>query len=127
MASKTSKSTILQLLPNSVSIKIDGEDVRVATDRHENAIMNMILASQLRSKLQTQMKSYTEDEVKLTPREMRDLAAAARDIASFSAEVYGSTEGIGTEKQEKTVEKDDSMDFSALTVQPIKEDEGTSP
>lgn len=95
MPKKPNKSTAIErLTPNAVTITVKGEELRVATDASENSIMNMIMASQMRSMIQKAMEDYRNDEVKLTPKEIRDLAGAAKDIATFSAEVYAAAEPI---------------------------------
>ncbi len=99
--------SIAKLTPNSVDVQVDGAELRVAANRHENSVMNMILASQLRHLIQSQIKTYKEDEIKLTPKELADLAKAARDIATFSAEVYTPTSS-GSEVTINGEEKEDS-------------------
>ncbi len=109
------KSTSLKTLaPNSFDIGIDGKTVRVAANKYENAIMNMVLASQMRSKIQEMMAKYDAGEMTLTPKELRDLVASAKDIATFSGEVYATAEPI--EAEEKPAEKADvtDIDFSEM-------------
>jgi hypothetical protein len=74
--------------------------------------MNMIMASQMRAMIQKAMEDYRNDEVKLTPREIRDLAGAAKDIATFSAEVYGAAEPIRPTPPKPTESPTDVTDIN---------------
>ena len=110
---------IKSLTPCSLDISVDGQIIRVATERHENAIMNMIMACQMRALLQKQVKNYYDEELKMTPKELSDLTAAARNIASFSGEVYGAADPINksTKPSEQKV-AEEGVDFTKLTQKP---------
>jgi hypothetical protein len=112
-ADKKSKASLQRMTPNSIDVPVDGSIVRVACDKKENAILNMIMASQIRHLLQEQIKKYKDADQTLTPKELNDLTAAARNIATFSGEVYGGQESIEP-PGEKKVEKDDEEDFGVL-------------
>lgn len=107
---KPKKSAIERLTPNAITVRVNGEDVRVATSREEDQVMNMFLAARIRNVLNKTMDDYKNDDVKLTPREIKDLASAARDIATFSAEVYAAAEPI--KDSPKPTEAPDVTDIS---------------
>jgi hypothetical protein len=83
---------IRKLVPNAIVVPVDGRDVIVPTDRAENARMNMMVASVMRSLLMENIKNYKEKEVTLTPKELADLAKALKDINSASLEIYAAAE-----------------------------------
>jgi hypothetical protein len=83
---------IRKLVPNAIVVPVDGRDVIVPTDRGENARMNMMVASVMRSLLMENIKNYKEKEVTLTPKELADLAKALKDINSASLEIYAAAE-----------------------------------
>lgn len=99
---KKSKTELARLMPNSELVTIDGKEIRVAMDKTENTVHNMVLAAQMRSLLQEQIKKYQEDDIKFTPKEIKELTEAAKNIAQFSGEIYqgsdplkdGSGEGL---------------------------------
>ena len=84
------KLAMTKMVPGAIVVKIDNDEIRVATNSEENSILNAILASQGRSLIQQQIKMWKEKEATMSPKELRDLAGAMRDIAEFSAEVYKS-------------------------------------
>jgi hypothetical protein len=116
---KSKSSALAQLTPNAFIVPINGTDVTVAANKEENTILNMLLASRMRAVIQKTMEDYKDDEVKFTPKELRDLAAAARDVAAFSAEVYASAEPLG--KTEKPAEQENDLSFEVLT-KPVEEE-----
>jgi hypothetical protein len=83
---------IRKLVPNAIVVPVDGRDVIVPTDRGENARMNMMVASVMRSLLMENIKNYKDKEVTLTPKELADLAKALKDINSASLEIYAAAE-----------------------------------
>lgn len=83
---------IRKLVPNAIVVPLDGRDVIVPTDKAENARMNMLAASVMRSLLLENIKQYKEREVTLTPKELSDLARAMKDINAASLEIYGAAE-----------------------------------
>jgi hypothetical protein len=110
----TKRLAIGTLTPNSFVVSIAGEQVKVASDKFENAIMNMFLASRLRHVLEEHLDQYKRDEKFMSPKELRDLAGAARDIAAFSAEVYAANEPLAP-AQEKPVEQSTDVNFDILS------------
>lgn len=107
-----------RLTPNAITINIDGEDVRMATSKEENDTMNMLMASQMRHLINSMMAKYKQKEAVLTPKELSDLAKAARDVASFSQEVYSGGTDVSEKSKHDVGAKepaDSHLDFSKLT------------
>jgi hypothetical protein len=86
---KKKRGTLTRLIPHSV-VTIDGHDVMVPNGPAENATANKLLASQMRHFLQEQIKKYMDSDVQASPKDLKDLAEAASNIAKFSALVYES-------------------------------------
>lgn len=109
---KPKDSALARLVPNSISVTMDGTEVRVATDKGENAILNMVMAGQMRAMLQEQMKRYKEEDRLMTPKELKELSEAAANISKFSGEIYNSSSPIepAVDDGEKKAEKADSID-----------------
>ncbi len=115
---KPSTMELKKLTPNAVDTVIDGQNIRVATNKSENAIMNMIVAAQMRNLMQETIKKYKDDDVKLMPKELADLAKAARDIAQFSAEIYIGVEDIAPQEPKRvdpSAPDNEAPDFSVMT------------
>lgn len=121
---QTKEQVINDLMPNSIVVKMDGREVRVAMDKAENHILNMLLVAQLRSIIQNSIKSYEEKEVIPSPRELRDLAGAVRDANEASNAIYEKIELPHAKQPEKHVEQViDASDFSKLgDVPKVEED-----
>lgn len=127
MAGKKPSQTaisIQKLLPHSIEMKIDGRDVRVATDKYENAVLNMIMAAQGRTLIQEALKKWKDMDETPSPKELRDIAGAMRDLAAFSAEIYNTTEPIADKETSPTKPADtaEDLDFSKITSKPIEVD-----
>lgn len=120
---KTKEELLNDLMPSSIVVKTDdGGELRVAMNKDENNIMSMILAAQLRAMIQRTIKTYEEKEAIPSPRELRDLAAAVKEINESSGAIYDRMEPLPTEKQALPPAQDDDADFSKLTVMdPVKE------
>lgn len=93
MAEKKRKppASIQTLTPNSFRInadEIDSKILIVPKDRFENAFLSALTAARLRMKLLESIKKWEDEGNTPTPKELADLAKAARDIATFAAEVY---------------------------------------
>lgn len=115
MAEKKKCTALARLTPNTVSVVMDGKEVRVPLNKDENAILNMIMASQGRSLIQRAMKKWEDDEQTPTPKELRDIAGAMRDIAGFSAEVYASTPAVEPPSEKLVDKPDGALDFSKMS------------
>lgn len=123
MAKKEPKNALARLVPNSLFIKTDdGESIVVATSATENAILNMVMASQLRARLQEALKKWKEMDSVPTPKEMKDMAEAAAIIAKFSGEVYSKGDTVSEPKDEKNVtESVEDVSFDEPPVAPAAE------
>jgi hypothetical protein len=119
------KAALVNLTPHSITVTVDGHDVRVATNESENRIMNQVLASQVRYLLQQSIKKFNDMEAPLTPKELRDLAEAAKAAATFSAEVYSKGDGIDPGKEEKPIESDDDEPDLSNLVKPKQPEPAT--
>lgn len=126
MAKKTREQVINELTPNSVIVRMGNNDVRVAIDKAENNILNMLVVAQLRGIIQSAIASYEEKEVIPSPRELRDLAGAVRDANEASNAIYEKIELPNARQPEKQVEQVvDSSDFDKLgaVLPEVKEEE----
>ncbi len=122
MANKKKPSKALvasNLAPKSIIVSVNGENVMVPSDKYENAMLNMYMAARMRKLVEDHLDMYKKDEVKLSPKELRDITAAGRDVAAFSAEVYLNNEPIetGGEKKAQEIEADD-IPFNDLSKLP---------
>jgi hypothetical protein len=124
---KSKKLAIGSLTPNSFLVNIGGTEVRVPKDKFENALMNMCLSARLRTVLEQHMDEYKKDEKILSPKELRDLAGAARDIAAFSAEVYNASEPIANPSPTQVEQSPgEDISFDTLSTPPtVDQDEPT--
>src|SRR5258708_7500375 len=97
----------------------DGSVVAVPLTAEDNSNANKILASQVRNLIQKTIEKY--NEATLTPKELKDLASAAKELADFSGEVYKSGE-LGTIPGEKPVDKTSEPDvsFDKLLEKPVE-------
>ena len=100
--------------PNSVVVKQDGQEIVVPTTRQETAFMNMFMAAALRTKIFEELKRWKDLDEHPSPKELADLAKAAKDIASLTSDVVFAQD---IEAQEKRVEPEPpapDVDFSKL-------------
>lgn len=115
---KTEASELMDLVPNSVSIKLpDESSVIVPTDKIGNKIANMVVAAQIRAMLQKSISRYNEQDMLPTPKDLRDLAEAGKSLSQFSKEIFQEAEGEGNIKQSTPVKPEqggsevESVDF----------------
>ncbi len=113
------KSAALARLVESIEItNADGTKLMVPVSAEANAVLNKIMASQMRSLIQKSMEKFA-DQDHLTPKELKELTEAARNVAEFSGEVYKAGEEInepGEKRADPVVA--DVIDFSKLKSQP---------
>lgn len=110
------KSGALARLVESIEIKNpDGTTTLVPVSKEDNATANKILASQMRSLIQKHIEKMGNLDV-MTPKELKEMTEAAKNIAEFSGEVYKDGETIGDEEGEKKIDgvATDVLDFSKL-------------
>jgi hypothetical protein len=96
MAKKPSPTPLARLTPNAIVVTVNGESVRVASSKDEHQIMMMFLAARMNNIINTTLDDYKNDGVKFTPRELKELASAARDINTLGVEVWATAEPIKT-------------------------------
>lgn len=119
---KREKIALAKLTPGAITVKIDSEEVRVATTPEENTLMNAILVSQGRAFIQRELKKYREIESTLLPKEIKDLIASMKDIIDASETVHRSPLAIGNEKPATKQAESSSLDMTHLQ-EPAKNDD----
>lgn len=122
---KKASRQLALLVPNAIRVQVDGGEIFVASNREENSMMNMVVASQIRSVLQETIKRLKERDVTLTPKELKELSDAARNVAEMSDSIYAGSEPI-TDQTDKDKEKNvtgqstdlSSIDFNVMVKKP---------
>lgn len=121
MAKAKKKSSALARLVQSIEItNADGTTTMVPISADDNATANKILASQMRNLIQQSIEKFGNMD-HMSPKELKDLTEAARNIAEFSGEVYKAGESIddpGEKKVDAVVT--DVIDFSRLKASQTK-------
>lgn len=117
MARKIS-TTLARLIPQAIEVKSGEDVVVVAGNAEENKILNYYLAAKARSLIDNNLERYKAQETLLTPRELRDVAGACRELAEFSATLYKEAEPLLP--TEKVVEASEVPNFEKL--KPIEEE-----
>jgi hypothetical protein len=116
--------TMQDLIGSSVDIKMpDGGIVIVPSERSGNRVANMILAAQIRHLIQESIKSYKDKDMLATPKDLKDLAEAAKSLHQFSGEVYKEDEPMpnAPKKIREPSKADDDISFdSAIETPPIE-------
>lgn len=108
------KSTEEKLMPNSVVIQVNGDDIRVPSNAEEAAAQNIILVSQFRHVLQNAMKRYKDMEMIPTPKELRDMAGAIRDCNEACSAVFENIALPMNEGSPQKKEEEAPIDFSSM-------------
>lgn len=120
------EGTMQDLIGNSVDIKLpDGGVVIVPAERSGNRVANMILAAQIRNLIQESIKSYKDKEMLASPKDLKDLAEAAKSLHQFSGEVYKEDEPMpnAPKKIKESAKADDDISFDAAVNVPPAEPE----
>ncbi len=68
----------------------------------------------MRNLIQEQIKKYKDGDSTLTPKELADLAKAARDTAAFSAEVFEGKPDLSPPGEKPAEKVEDLPDFNQL-------------
>lgn len=76
--------------------------------------MNTVLAAQMRALIQEMIKKYKDGDSTLTPKELNDLASAAKNTAAFSNEVYAGLTELPKPAEQASTPSSDEPDFSKL-------------
>ncbi len=115
------KSTALErLIPKRIEVKTDSGVIIVAGNAEENKILNYLLAAQIRDVMKNTIQKLKDQEVMLTPKELKELADAGKSLAEFSATVYKDEADLnppGEKPAEKVAAEVDSA-FDVLTPKP---------
>lgn len=112
------KSAALARLVESIEItNPDGTKLLVPVSAEANATLNKIMASQMRALIQKSMEKFANQD-HMTPKELKELTEAARNVAEFSGEVYKAGEEINEPGEKKVEPTGDVIDFSGLKSQP---------
>jgi lipopolysaccharide export LptBFGC system permease protein LptF len=118
---KASSGALADLIGNSVSIQLaDGSTVLVPVDRQGNRIANMVVAAEVRHLLQNSIKTYRDKDMLPTPKDLKDLAEAAKSLSQFSGEIYKEDDAPLQEsprKAEKATASVDEVNFDEVIVQ----------
>jgi len=123
----STKGSINDLIGNSISVtESNGDTLIIPSDKAGNRVANMILAAQIRSLIQGSIKTYKEKEMLPTPKDLKDLAEAAKSLNQFSGEVYKDDDGtpLQQETAKKKVIKVDAaedVDFGSIAAQPAEQ------
>lgn len=118
MAQKKRSAALARLVDSIEITSPDGAKLMVPVSAEANATLNKIMASQMRALIQKSMEKFSNVD-HMTPKELKELTEAARNVAEFSGEVYKAGEEIN-EPGEKKVEAVDTemIDFSNLKTKP---------
>lgn len=111
---KSQEDVYKTLTPESMVVKVDGKEVRLAMSREENAILNMLLAAQLRALIQNTIKKYEDEGVVPSPKDLRDLAGAVRDANESSNAIFDNIEMPTARPSKRAEEPIHDTDFSKL-------------
>lgn len=115
MAAKDKKTSEAKLLPSTLIVPINGEDVRVPTDRYEAAVQNVLLVAQFRQVLQNALKTYKDKEMIPTPKELNDMASAIEKCNNSMSGIFEKIENPMGGQGEKDLPNGEIVDFSKIT------------
>lgn len=103
---KAGEGSIADLIGPCITIhQGDGlAPVVIPADKKGNTIANMIVAAEVRNMIQRTIKKYREQDLMPNPKDLKDLAEAARSLATFSGDVY-KDDDASLNAQPKKVEK----------------------
>lgn len=93
------------LTPNAIKTKIDDREIVVASNKEENAALNMIMISMGRGLIQEALKQWKEDGQIPSPKELRDIITSMKELAESSKAIYEGAEPIQSGKPIKDAEK----------------------
>lgn len=114
---KAEQKAITKLVPQSTKVLVDGQEIIVAANAQENDILNKIVVGQVRTALTEALKRYKDKDMLPTPRELKELTAAVKEMTELSANVYKGSKSIDEVPEQKNVTKTDAdediIDFDA--------------
>ncbi len=107
----------------------DGSYTPVPVDETGNRVANQILASKMRNLIEDSIKKYKDHDTTLTPKELKELTDAAKNVAEFSGDVYRAAEPIAPSGPTPvSTEVIEGIDFGGLKKEepkPENEDTGS--
>lgn len=119
MASDKPVSTALtKLTPNAIIVSDGEEKVRLPGTKEEAELLNNFVSSKMRNILLDQMKRYKDGDVQFTPKEIKDLAEAAKGIRELTKDMIFPNDALADspramkEAAEQKTEGD--VDFSKI-------------
>ncbi len=113
MAKSKRDAELSRLIPKSMTIKTDSGTIVVAGNSEENKILNYLIVGQIRDLVQSTLKKWKDSEQVPSPKDLKDIAAAGRDLCEFSDAVYKGADEL-QKPDEKQAEPVNDDDFSAL-------------
>lgn len=112
---KKSPSNLIALVPSSQIVDREGEEILVAGNTGDNLFLSKLMFAEMRHSFHKQLAKYREDEAQFTPKELKDMAEAARIIAQGSGEVYKDADAKDGTNRQSEPEPASPIDFGALT------------
>lgn len=122
---KTEKLNFAKLSPGAITVKVNGEEVRLATSVDDNQILNAVLVAQGRSLIHNQLKLYKDAESIMSPKDLKDIMSAIRDNIETSERVFN---GQSLPIKNETQSQQDKMESQVLDLTKLAEkaeDKGT--
>lgn len=110
------KSSAMARLVTSIEIKHDdGTVTNVPVSKEDNSVANKVLITQVRTMISGAIKEYKDKGITLSPKDLRELASAVREVADSSTEIYKDGEDVVPPSTEKKVEAlPDEISFDAI-------------
>jgi len=125
MAKKKS-STTARLMTSIEVAQEDGTSLMIPVSAEDNAIANKILASQMRALIQKHIAKIGGLDM-VTPKELKELTEAAKNVAEFSGNVYKTGDNLdGGESKPKEENVTNTVAFDSL-ISPAKTEEPSKP
>jgi hypothetical protein len=104
------------LTKRSMKVVINGTEVVVPLDKIENTILNNIMASQGRAIVQKAIKDYKDQEQTPTPRELKDLIGAMKEVIDMTGMIFANGDiGDAPEQNVSNGTPETTIDFSEIS------------
>ena len=113
-------NAIKELAPDARVVTIDGKSVMIPSTVAENAMLNVVMAARGRAMIENALKNWSDRGEEPNPKELRDIAAAMKEIADLSTACIRDLMGSGAETKGAAKFVDavgavpDIIDFSTL-------------
>jgi hypothetical protein len=113
------------LTKRSMKVVINGTEVVVPLDKIENTILNNIMASQGRAIVQKAIKDYKDQEQTPTPRELKDLIGAMKEVIDMTGMIFANGDiGDAPEQNVSNGTSETAIDFSEISAKKAGPDGG---